>query len=81
MRKGFEKLSTTQRVRITSLAGVEVCEEMIPEETKVETLKEIIILASYLASRWDRVWTLAEKRLEVIEEVGRIVCQSRDKEP
>ncbi len=53
-------------------------EEMLLEETKADALKEIILLASHLAPRWDRVWTLAEKRLRVIEEVERIVCQSRD---
>lgn len=70
-----------KELTITSLASVEVLEEIIPEETKADALKEIITLANHLAVRWDRVWTLAEKRLEVIEEIGRIVCQSRDKEP
>jgi benzoyl-CoA reductase/2-hydroxyglutaryl-CoA dehydratase subunit BcrC/BadD/HgdB len=69
-----------KELTITSLASVEVLEEIIPEETKADALKEIITLANHLAIRWDRVWTLAEKRLEVIEVVDRIV-QSRDKEP
>lgn len=59
------------------LAAVEVLEELIPEETDVEALKEIIKFASHLAIGWNKVWELAEKRLEVIKEVERIVCQSK----
>jgi hypothetical protein len=66
-----------KELTIMPLASVEVLEEIIPEETKADALKEIITLANHLAIRWDRVGTLAEKRLEVIEVVDRIVCQSR----
>jgi hypothetical protein len=74
--KKFEK-----ELLMMPLAAAGVVEEVIPEETDMEALKEIIKFASHLAIGWNKVWELAEKRLEVIEEVGRIVCQSRDKEP
>jgi hypothetical protein len=79
----MEKKMVTERFKemtLWSLASVEVLEEMMPGETKVDALKEIIGIAAHLTARWDRVWALAEKRLEVIEVVNRIV-QSRDKEP
>jgi hypothetical protein len=62
---------------ITPLAAAKVLEEIIPEETDTEALKETIKFAGHLAIGWNKVWELAEKRLEVIEEVGRIVCQSK----
>ena len=52
-------------------------EDIIPEETDTEALKEIIKFARYLVASWDRVWTLAEKRLEGLEGAQRIL-QSRD---
>ncbi|MGZ6224720.1 MAG: hypothetical protein ACXWMH_04320 [Syntrophales bacterium] len=58
---------------IMPLAAARVVEEMIPEETDIEAIKEIIKFARILVASWDRVWTLAEKRLEVIEEVERIM--------
>ena len=74
MTKKLEKLSPTRRIFITSLASVDACEEIIPEEISTDTLKEIIDIASHLTAKWDRVQTLAEKRLKVIEEVERMVC-------
>ena len=62
---------------IMPLAAARVVEEIIPEETDTKALKEIIHFARILVAGWDRVWTLAEKRLEVIEEVQRIM-QSRE---
>jgi len=65
----------TDRVReiyLSSLAAVEVLEEMIPEETRPDALKELIGIASHLTAKWDRVWTVAEKQLGVIEAVERI---------
>ena len=59
------------------LATAKALEEIIPEETDTEKLKETIKFASHLVNGWIKVLKLAEKRLEVIEEVGRIVCQSR----
>ena len=60
---------------ITPVATAEVLEEeIIPEETDAEALKEIIKFASHLVARWDRVWALAEKRLEEVERI----MQSRD---
>jgi len=56
----------TDRVReiyLSSLAAVEVLEEMIPEETRPDALKELIGIASHLTAKWDRVWTVAEKQL------------------
>ncbi len=64
---------------ITPLAAAGVVEETIPEETDTEALKEIINFAYHLAAGWDRVRTLVERRLEVIEAAERIV-QSRGKE-
>ena len=64
-------------IYLDSLANVEVLEEMLPEETEVRILKEIISIARDLTARWDRVWTLAERRLEVIEVVERI-ARSKD---
>ena len=61
------------------MASVEVLEEMIPEETKPDALKEIIGIASHLTAKWDRVWTLAERRLEIIEVAERMM-KSRGKE-
>ncbi len=74
---GFKDSTITERVFLTSLAGVNVLEKQIPKKTKVDTLKEMITIASQMTARWERVWTSAEKRLEVIEEVERIVCQGR----
>jgi len=48
---GFDNFTTTKRVLITSLAGVRVLEEEIPKKTEVDTLKEIIAIASHLAVR------------------------------
>jgi len=65
----------TDRVReiyLSSLAAVEVLEEMIPEESRPDALKEIIGIASHLTAKWDKVWTLAEKELGVIEGAERI---------
>jgi hypothetical protein len=62
---------------IMPLAAAEVVKEIIPEETDTKALKEIIKFASHLVANWDSVWTLAERRLEDIEEVQRIM-QSRD---
>jgi hypothetical protein len=59
------------------LATARALEEIIPEETDTETLKETIKFAGHLAIGWNKVWELAKKRLEVIEEVERMVCQSR----
>ena len=69
-----QKLSATREMLIMSLAWVDACEEMIPEETRTDILKEIIDVADQLTTEWDRVWALAEKRLRVIEEVERMVC-------
>ena len=73
-KKRLEKVRPTRRIFIMSLASVEACEEIIPEEISTDTLKEIIDIASHLTAKWDRVQTLAEKRLKVIEEVERMVC-------
>jgi hypothetical protein len=70
--KKFEK-----ELLMMPLAAAGVVEEIIPEETDMEALKEIIKFAGHLAIGWNKVWELAEKRLEVIEEVERMVCQSR----
>jgi len=59
-------------------ATVEVLgEDIVPKETDIKALKEIIEFAKRFVAKWDRVWTLAEKRLQVMEEVERIM-QSRD---
>jgi hypothetical protein len=73
----FKDCTITERAFLMSLAGLNILERQIPKQTKEGTLKEIITIASQMTARWERVWTLAEKRLEVIEEVERIVCQSR----
>ncbi len=66
-----------KEIQIMSLAATEVVEEIVSEETDTEALKKIIHFARYLVASWDRVWTLAEKRLQVLEEAQRIM-QSRD---
>lgn len=66
---------------ISSLATVEVLLEIVPNETNIEKLKETIKFAGPLTIRWSRVLELAEKRLEIMEEVGRIVCQKAAMEP
>ena len=68
-----------KEIYLHSLANVEVLQEMVPEETKVDALKEIIGIASHLTSKWDRVWTLAERQLEIIEVAERI-ARSKEKE-
>jgi hypothetical protein len=65
---------------IKPLAIAEVVEEAIPQETDTEALKQIVKFATHLTIRWDKVWTLAERRLEVIQEAERMV-QSRAKKP
>ena len=52
-----------KEITLASLAAVEVLEEMIPEETRPDALKEVIGIASHLTAKWDRVWTVAEKQL------------------
>jgi hypothetical protein len=37
------------------LAAAEVLEELIPEETDVETLKEVIKFAGHLTIGWNKV--------------------------
>jgi hypothetical protein len=66
-----------REIYLTSLAAVEVLEEMVPEETKADALKEIIGIASHLITKWDRVLTLAKRQLEIVEVVERI-AQSKD---
>jgi len=63
---------SVREIYLSSLAAVEVLEEMIPEETRPDALKEVIGIASHLTAKWDRVWTVAEKQLGVIEAVERI---------
>jgi hypothetical protein len=67
-------------ITLSSLATVEVLKEMIPEETKIDALIEIISIASCLTAKWDRVWTLAEKHLEVIKVAERIM-KSKGRDP
>jgi len=52
-------------------------EDIVPKETDIKALKEIIEFAKRFVAKWDRVWTLAEKRLEGLEGAQRIL-QSRD---
>ena len=68
MIKERKKISATREMLITCLAWVDACRKIIPEETRTSTLKEIIDIASQLTAKWDRVGTLAEERLRVIEE-------------
>ena len=63
---------SVREIYLSSLAAVEVLEEMIPEETTVDALKDVIGIASHLTAKWNRVWTLAEKQLGVIEGAERI---------
>jgi hypothetical protein len=54
---------------LLSLAEAEIYEKrLIPNETEVEKLKEMIARAAHLAAKWDGVRIQAERRLEVIEE-------------
>jgi len=68
-----------KEIYLHSLANVEVLEEMVPEETTSDALKEIISIASHLTAKWDRVWTLAERQLGIIEIADRI-ARSKEKE-
>jgi hypothetical protein len=61
-----------KEITLDSLAAVEVLEEMIPEETEADALKEIIGIASHLTAKWDRVRTLAERQLGIIEVADRM---------
>ena len=67
-----------KEITLSSLAAVEVLEEMVSEETKVDALKEIIGIANHLTAKWERVLTLAKRQLEIIEVAERML-QSRDK--
>ena len=72
----------TERFReiyLSSLASVEVLEEMIPEETEAGALKEVIGIASHLTTKWERIWTLAEKQLGIIEVAERMVQSKGEK--
>ncbi len=57
---------------VMPLSAARVVQEAIPEETDAESLREIIKFARHLVAGWDRVWTLSERRLEILEVVERI---------
>ena len=56
-----------EELLVTPLATARVVEELIPEETDIKVLKEIITLGSNSAAQWNKVYIFVEKPLEVIE--------------
>ena len=55
-------------VLVTPLAAATVLAEVVPKETDTETLEEVIKFSCHLVIGWQRVWILAEDRLEEVQQ-------------